>query len=642
MGEYTLPDDYKPSIQVVVDTEGKSLSFTDTGLGMTEDEVDEYINQVAFSGATDFLEKYKDKANEEQIIGHFGLGFYSAFMVADRVTIDTLSWKEGATPVRWESEGGINFEMSEGDKKEIGTTITLYLSEDSLEFANEYRVREVLTKYCSFMPVEIFLSKEGAEQEYETIDKEELREDDVVVENIVEEAKTEERENENGEKEVVEVSPRKEKVKINKRPVSISTTTPLWMKHPNDCTDDEYKEFYRSVFNDYKEPLFWIHLNMDYPFNLKGILYFPKVNTEYDNLEGVIKLYNNQVFIADNIKEVIPEFLMLLKGVIDCPDLPLNVSRSALQNDGFVKKISDYITKKVADKLSGMYKVDKENYEKYWEDISPFIKYGCLKDSKFREKMSDYIIFKDLNDKYITLPEYVDAVKEKDGDTKENTAENTENTDASENKDGENEEEPTTVYYVTDMQQQSQYVNMFKEQNINAVVLSHNIDQAFISQLEQGDLKVSFKRIDAGLNDTMKDDADEETIKKETEELSEIFKKALGKENLEVKVEKLKNENVSSMLTLSEETRRMQDMMKMYSAGGAGMDMDMFGDSATLVLNSSNKLVQYILNNKDAENVDMFCKQLYDLAVLANHPLKAEEMTEFVNRSNEIMLLLAK
>ena len=642
MGEYTLPDDYKPSIQVVVDTEGKSLSFTDTGLGMTEDEVDEYINQVAFSGATDFLEKYKDKANEEQIIGHFGLGFYSAFMVADRVTIDTLSWKEGAAPVRWESEGGINFEMSEGDKKEIGTTITLYLSEDSLEFANEYRVREVLTKYCSFMPVEIFLSKEGAEQEYETIDKEELREDDVVVENIVEEAKTEERENENGEKEVVEVSPRKEKVKINKRPVSISTTTPLWMKHPNDCTDDEYKEFYRSVFNDYKEPLFWIHLNMDYPFNLKGILYFPKVNTEYDNLEGVIKLYNNQVFIADNIKEVIPEFLMLLKGVIDCPDLPLNVSRSALQNDGFVKKISDYITKKVADKLSGMYKVDKENYEKYWEDISPFIKYGCLKDSKFREKMSDYIIFKDLNDKYITLPEYVDAVKEKDGDTKENTAENTENTDASENKNGENEEEPTTVYYVTDMQQQSQYVNMFKEQNINAVILSHNIDQAFISQLEQGDLKVSFKRIDAGLNDTMKDDADEETIKKETEELSEIFKKALGKENLEVKVEKLKNENVSSMLTLSEETRRMQDMMKMYSAGGAGMNMDMFGDSATLVLNSSNKLVQYILNNKDAENVDMFCKQLYDLAVLANHPLKAEEMTEFVNRSNEIMLLLAK
>ena len=377
---------------------------------------------------------------------------------------------------------------------------------------------------------------------------------------------------------------------------------------------------------------------MDYPFNLKGILYFPKVNTEYDNLEGVIKLYNNQVFIADNIKEVIPEFLMLLKGVIDCPDLPLNVSRSALQNDGFVKKISDYITKKVADKLSGMYKVDKENYEKYWEDISPFIKYGCLKDDKFREKMSDYIIFKDLNDKYITLPEYVDAVKaDEDGDAKTEDADK-ENTQ--ENKDGDKEEEPTTVYYVTDMQQQSQYVNMFKEQNINAVILNHNIDQAFISQLEQGDLKVSFKRIDAGLNDTMKDDADEETLKKETEELSEIFKKALGKDKLEVKVEKLKNDSVSSMLTLSEETRRMQDMMKMYSAGGMGMDM--FGDSETLVLNSSNKLVQYILNNKEAENVDMFCKQLYDLAVLANHPLKAEEMTEFVNRSNEIMLLLAK
>jgi len=404
MGEYTLPDDFKPEIQVVVDTEGKTISFTDTGLGMTEEEVDEYINQVAFSGATDFLEKYKDKTNEEQIIGHFGLGFYSAFMVADSVSIDTLSWKEGAVPVHWESEGGIDFEMSDGDKESVGTTITLYLSEDSLEFANEYRVREILNKYCSFMPVEIFLSKANAEQEYETIDKEDLREDDVLVETIIEEAKTEERENENGEKEVVEVSPRKEKAKINKRPVSISTTTPLWMKHPNDCTDEEYKEFYRTVFKDYKEPLFWIHLNMDYPFNLKGILYFPKVNTEYDNLEGVIKLYNNQVFIADNIKEVIPEFLMLLKGVIDCPDLPLNVSRSALQNDGFVKKISDYITKKVADKLSGMYKVDRENYEKYWDDISPFIKYGCLKDDKFREKMSDYIIFKDLNDKYITLP----------------------------------------------------------------------------------------------------------------------------------------------------------------------------------------------------------------------------------------------
>ena len=640
MGEYTLPDDYKAQIQVVVDTEGKTISFTDTGLGMTADEVDEYINQVAFSGATDFLEKYKDKTNEEQIIGHFGLGFYSAFMVADSVSIDTLSWKEGATPVHWESEGGINFEMSDGNKDTIGTTITLYLSEDSLEFANEYRVREVLNKYCSFMPVEIFLSKANAEQEYETIDKEDLREDDVLVETIIEEAKTEERENENGEKETVEISPRKEKAKINKRPVSISTTLPLWMKHPNDCTDDEYKEFYRKVFNDYKEPLFWIHLNMDYPFNLKGILYFPKVNTEYDNLDGVIKLYNNQVFIADNIKEVIPEFLMLLKGVIDCPDLPLNVSRSALQNDGFVKKISDYITKKVADKLSGMYKVDKESYEKYWDDISPFIKFGCLKDEKFREKIKDFVIFKDLSDKYVTLPEYIEETKKDTDDVVvEESVEAAENNDDSEEK----EETPATVYYVTDAVQQSQYINMFKEQGLNALMLTHSIDQPFITQLEQGDVKVKFQRIDSDVVDTMTEEVDEETIKAQTETLSEIFKKALGKENLEVKVQKLKNDNVSSMVTLSEETRRMQDMMKMYSAGGMGMGMDdMFGDAETLILNSSNKLVQYILENKDAENVDIFCKQLYDLAMIANKPLKPEAMTEFIARSNEIMMLLTK
>ncbi len=641
MGEYTLPDDYKAEIQVEVDPEEKTITFTDNGIGMTEDEVDEYINQVAFSGATDFLEKYKDKTNEEQIIGHFGLGFYSAFMVADRVSIDTLSWQDGAQAVHWESEGGINFEMSDGSKEQIGTTITLYLSEDSLEFANEYRIREILNKYCSFMPVEIFLSKANAEPEYETIDAADVREDDEVIENIVEEAKTEEKENENGEKEVVEVSPRKEKAKIKKRPVSISDTMPLWMKHPNDCTDEEYKEFYRKVFNDYKEPLFWIHLNMDYPFNLKGILYFPKVNTEYDNLEGVIKLYNNQVFIADNIKEVIPEFLMLLKGVIDCPDLPLNVSRSALQNDGFVKKISDYITKKVADKLSGMYKVERENYEKYWDDISPFIKYGCLKDQKFREKMEEFIIFKDLNDKFITLPEYVEERQKAEGkDTeasKEETAEEKTDKEAEEK-----EEEPTTVYYVTDMQQQSQYVNMFKEQGINAVILRHTIDQPFISQLEQGDLKVKFHRIDADLTDTMTEEVDEDTLKEQTETLSEIFKKALGKEQLEVKVEKLKNDNISSMMTLSEETRRMQDMMKMYSMGGNGMDMGMFGGGETLILNSGNKLVQYILEHKDGEHVDLFCKQLYDLAMIAHKPLAADEMTDFVARSNEIMMLLAK
>ena len=644
MGEYDFPEDYKASIQVEVSPEHKTLSFTDTGIGMTEAEVKEYINQVAFSGATDFLEKYKDKTNEDQIIGHFGLGFYSAFMVADKVTIDTLSWQKDAAPVHWESEGGINFEMSDGDKKEVGTKITLYLSEDSVEFANEYRIKEIIEKYCSFMPVNIYLSKEGAEQEYETIDAADIREDDVVVEKFTEEAKTEEKENENGEKETVEISPAKEKAKINKRPVSLSDTTPLWMKHPNECTDEEYKSFYRKVFNDYKEPLFWIHLNMDYPFNLKGILYFPKVNTQYDNLEGVIKLYNNQVFIADNIKEVIPEFLMLLKGVIDCPDLPLNVSRSALQNDGFVKKISDYITKKVADKLSGMYKVDRENYEKYWDDISPFIKFGCLKDQKFQEKMKDFIIFKNLDDKYITLPEYVENMKGKEDSEQPEVvdAEEVAKEEAGEDTAGK-EEEPTTVYYVTDIQQQSQYINLFKEQGMDALILAHTIDQPFITQLEQSeDVKVHFQRIDSDLSDSMKEEGDEETLKKQTETLGDVFKKALGRDQLEVQVQNLKNENISSMITLSEETRRMQDMMKMYSAGGMGMDTSMFGGGETLILNANNALVKYILDNTDGEHVDMFCKQLYDLAMLANKPLSAEEMTQFVARSNEIMLLLTQ
>ena len=643
MGEYDFPEDYKASIQVEVSPEHKTLSFTDTGIGMTEAEVKEYINQVAFSGATDFLEKYKDKTNEDQIIGHFGLGFYSAFMVADKVTIDTLSWQKDAVPVHWESEGGINFEMSDGDKKEVGTKITLYLSEDSVEFANEYRIKEIIEKYCSFMPVNIYLSKVGAEQEYETIDAADIREDDVVVEKFTEEAKTEEKENENGEKETVEISPAKEKAKINKRPVSLSDTTPLWMKHPNECTDEEYKSFYRKVFNDYKEPLFWIHLNMDYPFNLKGILYFPKVNTQYDNLEGVIKLYNNQVFIADNIKEVIPEFLMLLKGVIDCPDLPLNVSRSALQNDGFVKKISDYITKKVADKLSGMYKVDRENYETYWDDISPFIKFGCLKDQKFQEKMKDFIIFKNLDDKFITLPEYVENVKGNDEEQPEVVdAEDVAKEEAGEETETK-EEEPTTVYYVTDVQQQSQYINLFREQGMDALILAHTIDQPFITQLEQSeDVKVHFQRIDSDISDSMKEEGDEETLKKQTETLSDVFKKALGKDQLEVQVQNLKNENISSMITLSEETRRMQDMMKMYSAGGMGMDMSMFGGGETLILNANNALVKYILEHTEGEHVDMFCKQLYDLAMLANKPLPAEEMTDFVARSNEIMLLLTQ
>ena len=614
MGEYDMPEDYKAQIQVVVDPDAKTISLTDTGLGMTADEVDEYINQVAFSGATDFLEKYKDKTNEEQIIGHFGLGFYSAFMVSDKVTIDTLSWQKDATPVRWESEGGINFEMSDGTKDTVGTTITLYLSEDSLEFANEYRVREILDKYCSFMPVEIFLSKANAEQEYETIDAADVREDDVVVETIVEEAKTEERENENGEKEMVEVSPRKEKAKINKRPVSISDTNPLWMKHPNECTDDEYKDFYRKVFNDYKEPLFWIHLNMDYPFNLKGILYFPKINTEYESIEGTIKLYNNQVFIADNIKEVIPEFLMLLKGVIDCPDLPLNVSRSALQNDGFVKKISDYITKKVADKLSGMCKTDKEEYEKYWDDISPFIKFGCLKDTKFCEKMSDYVLFKNLDDKYLTFKECLE-----------------ENKDKHEN----------TIFYTNDPVQQSQYVNMFKAEGIDAVVLKDAIDQPFISQLEQKNENVKFVRIDADLNDSFTEEISEDELKDATEKLTETFKKALNRDKLDVKVQKIKDEKVSSMITVSEESRRMQDMMKMY--GMSGMDPAMFGGSGeTLVLNANNALVKYILANPEGENTDIMCKQLYDLAVISHTPLNPESMTAFIERSNKILEILSE
>ena len=636
MGEYQLPDDYKASIKVVVNPEEKTLKFIDTGIGMTADEVEEYITQIAFSGATEFLEKYKDKTTEDDMIGHFGLGFYSAFMVAEEVHIDTLSYKEGAAPVHWTCDGGTEYDMEEGSKNTVGTEITLFLNEESVQFSNEYRVREVIEKYCSFMPVEIFLSKENAEQEYETILGEELKDDDVIVERIHEEAKMEEKENENGEKEMVEVSPAVDKVKINKRPVSLSDTTPLWTKHPNDCTKEDYIEFYRKVFMDYKEPLFWIHLNMDYPFNLKGILYFPKINTEYDSVEGKIKLYNNQVFIADNIKEVIPEFLMLLKGVIDCPDLPLNVSRSALQNDGFVNKISDYISKKVADKLTGMCKTDRESYEKYWDDISPFIKFGCLKDEKFCDKMSDYILFKNIDHEYLTLKDCI----AKNGGAEETKAEE-EKTEASE---GENtEEKKVTIYYVTDEQQQSQYINMFKQEGLDAVLLTHNIDSPFVTQLEQRNENVQFQRIDADLTDTFKEEVakeEEEAFKADTETLTDVFRKALENDKLEVKVEKLKNENVASMVTLSEQSRRMQEMMKMYNM--YGMDPSMFGTDVTLVLNANHPLVQYVLKNKDGEHVPMFCKQLFDLAMLSNKPLNPEEMTAFINRSNEIMMLLAK
>lgn len=634
MGEYELPEGYKPKIEVIVNPEEKTMKFIDNGLGMTAEEVEEYITQIAFSGATQFLEKYKDKTTDDEMIGHFGLGFYSAFMVADEVQIDTLSYKEGAKPVHWASEGGTEYEMQEGNKTTVGSEITLFLNEDSLEFANEYRAREVLERYCSFMPVEIFLSKANAEPEYDTIDEADVLDTDTVVEHITEEPK----EGEEGEP--------KQKAKIVRRPVSISDTHPLWTKNPSECTKEDYIDFYRKVFMDYKEPLFWIHLNMDYPFNLKGILYFPKINTEYDSIEGKIKLYNNQVFIADNIKEVIPEFLMVLKGVIDCPDLPLNVSRSALQNDGFVNKVADYISKKVADKLNGMFKTDRENYEKYWDDISPFIKFGCLKDEKFGEKMKNSMLYKNLDHKYMTLEDIIKEAKGEEADaakTEETKAEETK-TDAEESKDTDaKEEEKTRIFYVTDEVQQSQYINMFKAQGQDAIILTHNIDSAFITYLEQKHQEVQFLRIDADVHDSLKDEVAEdekEEFQKTTDSLVEIFRKELGNENLDVKVEKLKDENVASMAVLSEENRRMQEMMKMYGMGG--MDASMFGSQATLVLNANHPLVHFLVANKDSENVSIICKQLYDLAMLAHKPLSPEEMTAFVKRSNDIMMLLTK
>ena len=602
MGEYSLPADYKAKIEVIVSPEDKTIKFIDNGLGMTADEVEEYITKIAFSGATDFIEKYKDKSTDDQIIGHFGLGFYSAFMVADEVTIDTLSYQDGATAVHWSCDGGTEYDLSDSDKTTVGTEITLYLNEDSLAFANEYRAREVIQKYCSFMPTEIYLTKAGAEV----------------------------KKDEDGN----EIAPE-----------ALNDVHPLWAKAPKDCTDEEYKEFYRHVFLDYKEPLFWIHLNMDYPFNLKGILYFPKINTEYDSIEGTIKLYNNQVFIADNIKEVIPEFLMLLKGVIDCPDLPLNVSRSALQNDGFVKKISEYITKKVADKLIGMCKTEKEAYEKYWDDISPFIKFGCLKDEKFCDKMNDYILFKDINDKYQTLPELLAPVEketavDENGETVEAEVVDEKDDDIVRAEDLEDKRK--VVYYVTDLNQQGQYITLFKEQGMNAVILNHNIDTSFISQLEMRNENYRFMRIDADLTDSLKEES-EEDLTEITTTLSEVFKNALNNEKLVVKVEKLKNDSIASVITLSEEGRRMQDMMKMYAMQGmGGMDMNMFAADQTLTLNANNALVQYILEHKDSEHTSMFAEQLYDLALLSNQPLSTEAMAKFVKRSNDIMLLLTK
>ena len=593
MGEYEEPENPEYKVLVTVNPTDKTIKIEDNGLGMTEEEVDEYINQIAFSGAQDFLNKYKDKAGEDQIIGHFGLGFYSAFMVADRVEINTLSYKADAKPVHWVSDGGTEFEMTDGDKASHGTVITLYLNEDSTEFANEFRAREVLQKYCAFMPVEIYVNDETREPMPETIEADELLDSDVIIETIVEEET--------------------QKYKIEQRPVPVNDTKPLWNKHPNECTEDEYKDFYRKVFQDYKEPLFWIHLNMDYPFNLKGILYFPKINMEYESIEGKIKLFNNQVFIADNIKEVIPEFLMLLKGTIDCPDLPLNVSRSALQNDGFVKKISDYITKKVADKLSGMCKTDRETYEKYWDDINPFIKFGCLKDEKFADKMNDYIIFKNLEDKYVTLKDYLEIAKEKNHENQ--------------------------VFYVTDAIEQSQYINMFKDAELEAVYLTQAIDNPFMSQLEYKNEGVKFQRIDADVNDIFKE-ADAETDEEAKTSLSELFKSALGMEQLDVKVENLKNAGLASMITVSEESRRIQEMMKMYSAQGMGMGADMFPVSETLVLNANNSLVKYVLAHKDGEHTAKICEPLYDLAKLAHGSLTPERMTKFIARSGEIMMLM--
>lgn len=614
IGEYEAPDDIEYKVEIKLSAKDKTIKIIDNGIGMTKEEVDEYINQIAFSGAEAFLEKYKDKANDDQIIGHFGLGFYSAFMVADQVTIDTLSFKDGAESVHWSCDGGTEYDISEGTKTTPGTEITLYLNEDSYEFANEYKAKEVLDKYCSFMPVPIFVTNEDAGEQTEEIPEEEVTEKDTVLDTFIKDAVTEEVEKEDGTKETVEKVPAKKMAKIVKRPVAINDIHPLWTKHPNECSDEDYKEFYRKVFHDYKEPLFWIHLNMDYPFNLKGILYFPKINTEYESIEGTIKLYNNQVFVADNIKEVIPEFLLLLKGVIDCPDLPLNVSRSALQNDGFVKKISDYITKKVADKLSGMCKTDKENYEKYWDDVNPFIKFGCLKDEKFAEKMNDYIIFKNLDGKYLTLKECLEENKEK---------------------------HENTVFYVTDEVEQSQYINMFKNEGIDAVILTHNIDQPFITNMESKNENLKFKRIDADLSDSFKEETSKDELKDMTEKLSKTFKDALGKENLTVNVEKLKDASISSMITLSEESRRMQDMMKMY--GMAGMDPNMFGaEGQTLVLNANNDLVKYVAEHTDGENTKIICEQLYDLAMLSHAPLSPEQMTGFIARSNKIMELLAK
>ena len=622
IGEWTKPSDFKGRVTVTVEPEKKTIRFSDNGIGMTAEEVEKYITQIAFSGATEFIEKYKDKANSDQIIGHFGLGFYSAFMVADKVEIETLSYKEGSTPVHWVCDGGTEYSMTDGEKKEHGTDITLHLNEDCVKYANEWELRSVIEKYCSFMPVEIYLDKYPRDSEI--ISKDEKRDSDIVLEEIPEKVEKDEK----GEERKTEA-----KLKIEKRPVLLNDTHPLWGESPSTVKKEQYLDFYRKTFHDYKEPLFWIHLNMDYPYHLKGILYFPKINSEYESIEGTIKLYNNQVFIADNIKEVIPEYLLLLKGVIDCPDLPLNVSRSQLQNDGFVKKISDYITKKVAEKLSGMCKTERESYEKYWDDISPFIKYGVLRDSKFAEKMTDFILFKDLEGKYCTLPE----LKEKGKDSSV-----AEGADQSENK----EEKIQKVYYVSDSVAQSQYISLFKEHKKEAVYLTERIDQPFITELEAKNSGLRFQRIDADVQEAMKEELssdDEEKLKKEGEKLEKAFRTVLSNDKLHVKVDRLLSETPASLLSISEESRRMQDMMKMYAV--SGMPMGELPLEETLVLNERHPLVQHLLQHEDSlekEDGKLIEEQLYDLARIQNAPLNGEAMKNFIARSEKILLSLTK
>ena len=574
IGEAQIDENEKFKVTVSIFKDAKKLVISDNGIGMTAEEIDKYINQIAFSGASDFLSKYKEEDDKgSQIIGHFGLGFYSAFMVADSVEIDSLSYQDGAKAAKWICDGSMEFDLTDGDRTERGTTITLNIAEDSKEFLEESTIRQILHKYCAFLPIEIYV--EVPEDKHEDHcdcghDHDHEHEDDTPSE-----------------------------------PKPINNTTPLWMKKPSECTDEEYKEFYRNVFMDFNEPLFWIHLNVDYPFNLKGILYFPKINHEFAGQEGQIKLYNNQVFVADNVKEVIPEFLMLLKGVIDCPDLPLNVSRSFLQNDGYVKKISSHITKKVADKLTSIYNNERENYEKYWDYINIFIKYGCLRDEKFYEKVKDVIIYKDIDGKYLTLDEYLDGKEEKD------------------------------VYYVSDPQTQSQYINMFKNQGLNAVVLPSMMDTHFISLVEMKQTGVKFKRIDSAINDISDNTEKDDSTKEQEEKLIEKFKNEINDHTLKIEVQSLKDDSIPAVILLGEQSRRMQEMYKAYGQQMAGM-ADMFHDEFTLVLNSNNSLIKKIdtLNDEDA---NLVIDHVYDLAKISHSPLPAEQMTKFIERSNKLL-----